>query len=33
MGKDVHELPFASGSLFSFNNIFTSIDLLDTLIS
>ena len=33
MGKDVHVMPFASGSLFSFDNIFAAIDLIDLLIA
>ena len=33
MDKDVHSLPFNTGHLFNFNNVFTSIDLIDSLIS
>ncbi len=32
MHKEIHKKPFDSGSLFSFNHIFASVDLLDTLI-
>jgi len=33
MSKDIHTIPFKDGHLFSFNNIFTSIDLLDSLLN
>ena len=29
IGKDLHTLPFSHGTLFTFENMFTSIDLLD----
>ncbi len=32
MGSEIHTTPFKDGHLFSFNNMFTSIDLLDSLI-